>query len=228
MEPKVVQLLTERDRAILNRLRKAAVAAGIAPEKVQPSYLRVAVLLDPSQSEYAFQIRKDVGVSLKHDRKLDQNDSFVITDLGIGLLAESPANPGTGLLQAYPNNIPFAAVAGEVNPLHLNTIYNGFYKIKVDDTVFAESIPTDSMLCVRTTLQSAATNFSERILKDGTVPLTPDITLNGSKKNEITLGIPTFAGMQIQHATAATRNYVVFRAYGFLISGGSSLGALNQ
>jgi hypothetical protein len=29
--------------------------------------------------------------------------------------------------------------------------------------------------------------------------------------------------LQIQHTTAATRNYVVFYAYGFLISGGGKI-----
>jgi hypothetical protein len=219
---------SDRDRAILNKLRASAVRNGIPADKVQPSKLRVAMLVDASKSSYEFNIKKDQGTSLIHDRKLDINDSFVATDLGMMLLGEDPAKPGTGLLQTFPNNTVFAAETSNVTPLHLNIFYNGGYKIKVGDTVYAEHIPTEDMLCVRTTQQSASSNFSERFLKDGTVPLTPDITLGGSSKNEITLNVPTFSGLQLQYVTAATRIYVVFVAYGFLITGGSKLGSMSN
>jgi hypothetical protein len=223
-----VQITPERDRGILARIRKNVANKNIAADKVQPSFLRIAVLADPSKSQYDFNVRKDVGTSLVHDQKLDQNDAFVVTKLGMMLLGETPANPGTGLLQTYPNNIVFAAEAGNVTPAHLNIFYNGKYKIKVDDRVYAESIPTNPMLTVRTTQQSAAGNFSERFTDDGTVELTPDITLNGSKKNEITLTVPTFAGLQIQYAVATTRIYAVFYAKGFLVIGGSDVGTISQ
>lgn len=224
----VVQVQSERDRAILNRLRKSVTAKGISVDKVQPSYLRVAMLADASKSSYEFSTKKDTGISLVHDKKLDQNDAFVITDFGLLLLGENPATPGVGLLQTYPNNQVFAAEASNVTPLHLNTFYNGSYRIKVKETVYAEAIPTNRMLCVRTTQQASASTFSERFQKDGTIPLTPDIQLNGSEKNEITLNVPTFTGLQIQYITATTRIYVVFYAYGFLISGGSNLGTLSN
>lgn len=222
---KPVVVMSERDRQILNRIRQKVVAKGIAAEKVQPSYLRVPFLTAAEKSEYLFPIRKDSN-SVLPGNYLDQNDSFVITDLGMMLQAEAPATPGISLLQTYPNNQVFVAAVGEVNPLHLNIFYNGKYKVKVDDTVYADAIPTNNMLCVRTTQQASATTFSERFGKDGTVPLTPDITLDGSRKNEITLTVPTFPGLQVQHTTAATRISVVFYAYGFLITGGSNLGNL--
>ena len=228
MSKDVIQILSERNRAILNKLRQRAMANGVSADKVQPGFLRVAMLCDAAKSTYEFNIKKDQGTSLAHDRKLDINDSFVVTDLGMMLLSESPATPGVGLLQTYPNNTVFAAVAGEITPAHYNIFYNGNYRVKVGDTVYTEAIPTNDMLCIRTTQQSAAGNFSERFGKDGTIQLTPDITLNGSAKNEITLNVPTFAGLQIQHTTAATRNYVVFFAYGFLISGGSKVGSMSN
>lgn len=218
----------ERDRAILSRVRTIAEQKGVDASKVQPSFLRVAVLLDPSKSAYDFVIRKDVGGSLVHDVKLDQNDAFVMSKMGILLLGENPATPGSGLLQTYPNNLVFPLQAAEVNPLHLNTIYNGSVKIKVDDRTFAEAIPTNPMLAVRTTQQASASTFSERFLDDGLIELTPDITLNGSKKNEITLKVPTFTGLQIQYVTPTTRIYAVFYAKGFLIIGGSNVGALSN
>jgi hypothetical protein len=227
MQNTVAMVVSDRQRAILNRIRETVAQKGITPEKVSPSFLRVAVLMDPAKSQYIFVVKKDVGSSLVHDRKLDPNDSFVITDLGIKLLAETPANPGTGILQTYPNVQVFPAVAGEVTHAHLNIFYNGSIEVKVNDVVYAPAIKTEGMLVVRTTQQSSATTFSERFLKDGTVELNPDITLNGSVKNEIALTVPTFAGLQIQHATAATRNYVVLDCLGFLIRGGSDLGSLN-
>lgn len=222
----VVQVQTERDRAILQRVRANVEKQNVSPDKVQPGYLRVAVLADGSKSSYDIVTKKDVGISYIHDRKLDQNDSFVITDLGFYLLCEDPTKPGTGLLQTYPNNQVFAAEANNVTPAHLNVFYNGSYKIKVKETVYEEAFPLNKMLCVRTTQQASASTFSERFGKDGTAELTPDITLNGSEKNEITLNVPTFQGIQIQYVTAATRIYAVFYAYGFLISGGSRLGVL--
>jgi hypothetical protein len=228
MSDKIVLLPSERDRAILTRVREKVAKNNISPEKVSPSFLRVAVLLDPSKSTYTFETKKDVGTIVANDRRLDNNDSFVITDLGMMLLAENPATPGVGLLQTYPNNQVFPAVANEITPSHLNVLYQGSFQVKVNDTVFVEAIPTNKMLCIRTTQQSAAGNFSERFGKDGTVELNPDITLNGSQKNQITLNLTTFSGLQIQHVTAATRNYVVFYAYGFLITGGSNVGQLSN
>jgi hypothetical protein len=225
MSKDVIQILSERDRAILNKIRQRVEAKGVSADRVQPSFLRVAMLADASKSTYEFNIKKDQGTSLAHDRKLDINDSFVITDLGVMLLGENPATPGVGLLQSYPNNTVFAAEASTVTPAHLNIFYNGSYRVKVGDTVYAESIPTNNMLCVRTTQQSASGNFSERLGRDGTVALNPDITLHGSAKNEITLNVPTFSGLQIQYITATTRIYPVFIAYGFLVSGGSKVGS---
>lgn len=228
MQNTVALVVSDRQRAILQRIRETVGAKGITPDKVSPSFLRVAVLMDPAKSQYSFIVKKDVGSSLVHDLKLDPNDSFVITDLGIRLLAEVPANPGTGVLQTYPNVQVFPAVAGEVTHNHLNIFYNGKLELKVDDTVYGPAIFTNEMLCVRTTQQTSATTFSERFGKDGTVEMNPDITLNGSVKNEITLTVPTFAGLQIQQSTATTRNYVVLYCLGFLIRGGSNLGNLSN
>lgn len=226
MSNTVINLAPDKKRQALARVREWAQSKGISPEKVSWSFLRRAVLMNPANSEYTFQLRKDTGDYLVHDRLLDLNDSFVIFAMGQRLLAENPALPGTGLLQTYPNNQVFPAAAGEVTPLHLNIFYNGSYQIKVDEVVYGPAIATDEMLVVRTTQQSSASTFSERFDMDGCVTMGTDITLNGSRKNEVTLKVPTFAGLQIQNVTAAARNYVVYYAYGFLISGGGNIGTL--
>src|SRR5437867_1118347 len=121
----VTQVHSERDRGILSQIRSK-----VGDDKiVSPSYLRVALLLDPSRSNYNFPIRKDVGGSLLTDNKLDQNDAFIITKLGVHILIEDPAKPGTGVLLPYPN---IAAQDGYAIPDHLEILYNGYYRIKVD------------------------------------------------------------------------------------------------
>lgn len=216
----------DKRRTALLRVRDWAKSKGISPENVSYSYLRVAVLMNNAQSQYKFQLKKDSGEALIHDRKLDLNDTFVVFGLGLRLLAEDPALPGTGILQTYPNNLVFPAAAGEVTPAHLNIFYNGEYEIKVDEKVYGPAIATDEMLCVRTTQQASASTFSQRMDTDGCVDPGADITLNGSRKNVVTLTVPTFAGLQLQNTTATTRNYVVFYAVGFLVTGGGNIGAL--
>ncbi len=222
----IVNLTPDKKRQALQRVRDWAVSKGVSAEKVSWSYLRVAMLMDNATSQYTFSLKKDTGISLKHDRKLDLNDTFVVYAMGQRLLAENPATPGVGILQTYPNVLEFPAVALETVHTHFNIFYNGSYQIKVGETVYGPAISTDEMLCVRTTQKSSATTFSERYEMDGCVMMGADVTLNGSNQNEVTLTVPTFSGLLVQQVAAATRNYIVLYCYGFLISGASNIGTL--
>ena len=216
---KPITLNTNQERSTLKDLREK-----YPNSVISPSSIRRAILLESGRGTYTFPVKRDVGAQLAHDQLLDANDSFIATRWGIKLLAEDPAAPGTGILQAYPNNTVFVAVAGEVVPLHLNAFFNGRLRFKKDDTVQIEAWPTNLALTVPQTQQSASTNYSQAQGDDGVVLLPTTIGFNGSAKNEITLDIPLNPTTQkVQHVTAATRLYVVFVAYGFLLTGVSRL-----
>jgi len=211
---KGINLNTNQERAFFKQLKDKYKGATISP-----SYLRVAVLTRNANGQYQFNLRKDVGTSLAHDKKLDQNDSFAATRWGIALMKENPAEPGTGRLQTYPNNTVFAAEAGKVTPGHLETFYNGSLRYTKDQKVVVEGWPTRLSSVVRTTQQASPATFSEMEGADGTVLLPTLITFNGKAKNDMVLDIPSWATQQVQYEAAAERIYVVFLCYGFLVTG---------
>lgn len=211
-------LNTNQERSTLKSLKER-----FPNSRISPAQLRVAHLAENAKGLYTFNLRKDVGNTLVHDRKLDVNDSFVATRLGVKLLIENPAEPGTGLLQSYPNSTEFNPVVNEVVLAHLNAFYNANLRYKKDDLVEVEAWPTQQSLVIPQTQKSAAGNFSQAQGDDGVILLPTTIGFDGAAKNEITLDVPAFPTQKIQHVTAATRIYVVFVAYGFLITGQSRM-----
>lgn len=215
--------MSQRNSAVYNHLTQKL---GIKAAQISFGQLRVAVLAVSAQGQYGFNIRKDVGTSLVHDVKLDVNDSFVATHLGIKIMAEDPAKPGTGVLQTFPNQTQFAAEVGNVTPGHLEGFYNGWLTISENQKLKIPKLPTELCRVARTSQQASASTTSEKFGTDGLIEMVPANTFSGTNTNEVTLSIPQFSLQQVQYATAATRIYVVFQAVGYLITGSSAVGSL--
>ena len=134
------------------------------------------------------------------------------------------------MLETYPNVNAFTAEAGNVTLDHLKSIYNSQLKLKVGDKVYSEAIDMSRSFVVPTSQQTSGTTFSERRDEEGMFLLDPIVTFEGSGKNEVTLKIPSFAGQQIQHSTAGAGSsiYAVIKMVGFLVTGGSGLGQVNN
>lgn len=220
----------QRQNAVFRTIQAKAPNSIIQPG----AFLRSEVLLQSGQSRYAFNLGKNVGNPRATERRLDQNDAFIATHIALMLLAENPATPGVGVLQTFPNPVAFVAEANNVNPAHLENIYNGSLSIKVDDKVYSDGLLLAPCRVVNTTQQRAgatadgANAYSEKKGWDGFIELSPTITFDGSRKNEVYLDIPVWNGQQAQYVTAATRIYAVLIQYGYLATGASNVGQLSE
>lgn len=201
---------------------------------VQPNaYLRLHQPAVNGRQRYIFPIQKNVGNSAIHERKLDQNDSFVATHLGFYLMAEDPTTPGVGVLQTYPNPVTFPAESNNVITAHLETFYNGSLYAKVDDKVFSDGMLLAPTRKVGTTqgapaIASITAAFqNEKEGWDGIIEISPMLTLDGSKKTEIAIDVPAFSGQQVQYVTAPAKTTLVLILYGFLATGASNIGQID-
>ncbi|TAN12349.1 MAG: hypothetical protein EPN37_15615 [Chitinophagaceae bacterium] len=224
----------DRERAIYTGLRRKA------PNNIiTPGFIRLEQQLSSGQGQYQFQIGKNVGNPSATEVRLDLNDAFVATKLGIYLLNDDPSLPGHSPLLTFPSPVDFPAEAGNVNPSHLEAFYNGFLRVKVADVVYAEAMATRKFRVVRdqqsapavavgTNWPAAPQKLSETLGFDGLEDLTPQFIFQGQAKNELSLYVPANSTQQVQYVTATTRIKVVWYMEGFLITQGSALGSALQ
>lgn len=204
-----------RDRALFEALKK--MFPGITP---QPSYLREEQKLENNKTAYVFEFRNDEQSKLPKVG-LARQDLFVSNVWGLFLLREADAALGTGVLQTYVNTTYFPAAAG-FTPEHLNLVYAGYLQATVNDQIVFNAIQNEGFQSIPQTLQSGTNIRSERKPIDGYQTIDPNFVLNGELTRNITLNIPSIAGMQIESVTAGTSNKVVLVQKGFLLRGAAA------
>lgn len=197
---------------------------------VQDSFLQLEIPLANNTNVYKFGVNStDTRPPQRaSETRLNNNDAFCITQIGLYIKNEDPAKPGSGTLQSYPNISVFPDEALNLANADLEAVFNSQLSIKVGDTVFANGIDMRPTRTVRTTQQTSATNESEQLGDDGQIPNEPVMTLDGSKKNDVAVTIANWAGQLIQYSAGhGTNVYLVLKFWGFLITNGSGLGLLN-
>ena len=220
-------ITADRKREIFARLRKTHPGAIITP-----SYIRLEKKLEASQNKYSFSIVRDSNSDLSTEAKLDRNDKFLISDLGLFLRA-GVGVPSAEVLQTYPNKKVF----GGTNAPYLEYIYNGYMQIKVGSTVFIERLDLlqfrhvpdaqkrdGSYFAINAAGAEATSNVlaaagngveildSGFVLSNMLAEITPQILFSGDAKNEITLQFPDAPTI------ASTFPVMVLFGKGFLIS----------
>lgn len=188
---------------------------------IAKSFIRMEAYLVNGKAEYEFYHRL-LGNESSTEKKLNDQDGFLITDIGIYLLTESTTVPGIGVLQTYPNPIQFPDEVGAIQNAHLEVIYNGHVTAKIGDTTWLPDLPIKDCRIVRTAQQSAlATNDSERIAGDGLVPCSPQYFLKGRENNQLKLVIPAHSSQKVEsiHGTSGYKTKVVMWLEGFKVTG---------
>lgn len=205
------------------------------PEKplpiMVPSYLRVDVALKTGKNLYNFNVEQNDSLDSDVERKLDQNDEFIMTHLGIYILEQDDDEVGKGVLQTYPNAAAFAGMpAGDVGDLE--TVYQGELSIKVGNVVFLPNFTTNLFRVVPQTQQGTVTSSfvnaaaadvistqpnSEIESTDGLFPIRPTIRISGQGSNEIQVVLPNFTGAVLTNPAAGFTNIISFRPIGLII-----------
>lgn len=163
--------------------------------------------IKPTQAAYTFPVLENETATLDaHEIRLNMNDEFIATGLGLYLVAKAVKKteggdvPLAGLfLMTYPN-LEQVADAGKSQP-----IYDGSIKIAVNNIVYVEKWDTrkhrftprtqwaSQILAGGAVTQSPATIPSNDFAKDAMYPVQPMVTFSGAKKNEVTLILPEAA-----------------------------------
>jgi hypothetical protein len=173
-------------------------ALGKGNVRLTQSTLILSKPLSASQTTYSFDVLETQNATLVGtEQRLNLNDEFIITQLGIYLQATvtdgaGAVNYGTKWFSYVPAQVN--AGAGVLNP-----VYNGSLQIAVNNVVYLDKFDTGKSLCVpRTqdanfTTPSNATLGSTNYNKDGMVQIEPMLTLSGAKKNNLIINLASAA-----------------------------------
>lgn len=235
-QKKGITVSTDRERAIFSRLEAKFKAEG---KIVTPGYIRLENELINGKPKYDFQILRDTNSDSVTEQKLDRNDKFLATHLGLFLIhrggtipnsdPEEKYEPGLEVLQTYPNPTIFSDKS-----IFLESIYNGKISIMVGQTKYVEALDTRRFRYVPTAQQLTVTNGasstplvvssianSGQDENSGFINLTPQITFDGALKNNITLEAPIASTFEMQPSQRRNQRQMyclVLMMRGFLVT----------
>lgn len=159
--------------------------------------------ISSSQTVYNFDVLETQNATLQADEiRLNLNDEFIMTTLGLYLIAERISGEGAGTgIKRLLTYAPWQQSGTEA--AKVENFYNGQLSIAVNNIVYLEKWDTRKHQIVPRTqdenFQAAAAAFqatqakinSVQFSKEGMFPVEPLLTLSGAKKNTITLQLPT-------------------------------------
>ena len=201
-----------------------------------PGYLRLEVSLTGSTNLIAFQVRDSQG-GTQHvtERRLKVSDTFTVMGgaFYIGKAASTGGATPTAAqyaamsLHTYPNPQVFT---GGTAATDLQSLYNGYLTVRVDSTVFIDSMPMLNFYRVATSqlgVGSTATNNVPvqrdewPLLMYGRNEWVPSVTLSGLANTEINIQLPT--SVSLAAGANTYENNAVLYLSGFLNQGAASV-----
>ncbi|MBA7514353.1 hypothetical protein ES705_06381 [subsurface metagenome] len=184
-----------------------------------PSYLRVEQALSNTKTRYKFDIKK-TGAELATERKLDRNDVFIVTHLGVYLIAQVSTTIGLEVLQAYANPEIFVGATG-FTPEHLNTIYSGHLEVKIGQKVNIEALDMNKFRYVPTSQQQTDIPYSEFDLDSQSYWPGSLLFLHGTQNIEVFIDMPSITALAWAAVAADTSNKIVLYPMGYLVKNAS-------
>ncbi len=215
---KNVVISPDRKRAIFSQV---LANKGINTDNaiVSEGYIRIERRLENGRNKISFSIVRDANSDTPTERKIDRNDKFLVTEMGIFLMHRSESKRGIEVLQTYPNTKVFVAKdGGDTIANDLEAIYNGNISVKVGQTKFIEGMDLLRFRNVPQTQQNATNANSQSTGKQGFFETTPQILFDGNQKHEIDIELPIDSTVTIASDVADHNNYIVLFCRGFLIS----------
>lgn len=179
---------------ILNRYKQA----GKGNVRLTQSSLILSKPLSASQTTYSFDVLETQNATLVGtEQRLNLNDEFIITEMGIYLQAtvtnaDGSVNYGTKWFTYAPAQLNSSL--GVLNP-----IYNGAIQISVNNVVYMDKWDSGQSLFIPRTndgnfvTPNQATLGSVDYSKNGMIKIEPMLTLSGAKKNNVILNIASAA-----------------------------------
>lgn len=176
-----------------NALRKAFPDVPQIAEicKLTQSTLRLEQPITAGNTLYTFPVLDNTNLYSSTEKRLLQQDSAVIYQLG--LFVAKAATPATGAypLFTHPNPIQFST-AGAATAMY--AIYNGNLSIAVNNDILVPNWDLYKHLNVPQTQETAAANTpmdETRGAFDSFYPVEPNLVLIGSKNNVVQITLPS-------------------------------------
>lgn len=212
---------SERERAVYEHNSSQARFAG---KNMTPGYLRLEQEIVNSKNSFTFvAFSGDAASVYPTEMRLDRNDAFIATEVGLFLIRQDTANAKTNAdLHTYVNLTTFAAAAGFV-PADLKAIYHGKLSIEIGRVKKMVGFDNQRFYHVPETQQTGATNYDQKSGRnDGFVRLTPQIVIDGAGTNDFTITFPSYNGWNGASVTAGTQHRLCLYFRGLLVTGGSA------
>lgn len=211
---------TDRARANFNAIKKRK---GVVTTQ---SYLRLESVLGTT-GQINFDVLLNQGQANANEKRLAITDAFSITSMAVMIYKQAAAGAiSAGQLDTYPNPLIYSN-AGEAAALQ--AIYNGFLTIRVNSTIYIDSLDVYRFYRVGVAqagvLSAVGSAYNASSYEKGDYPfygLTPGIRLSGSTKNDISLSLPESVNMA---GAGGTVNRVVLYCRGFLEQNGAQFQA---
>lgn len=180
-------------RMVYDNARKLLSAAfpgqNINQFKCTQSYLRLELALATTITNYQFQIlNQTTGSQFNTEQRLNLQDSFVVSSLGIFLAHPSGTTDTTFELDTYANTVKYTNAAA------MNAIYNGQLQIKINNDVVVPAWDLQQHFYRPQTQETAAANSpldQKRLSEDSMSAVEPNIIAIGSKNTQISIVLPT-------------------------------------
>lgn len=191
--------------------------------KIYNQALKMPQALSPSQSTYTFNPVKAVDTPVPGERKIDKNDFFAVTGVGLRF-TRATYSSATGQLSSYGNydeyTYPYASVfTGSGEQSALWTIVRGTAQLFVTDDMQWE-LPCSELVYENqqvngqvTTIQYGGTPGQRGIFELDSI-----VVLDGGADNKLVLNLLAGTMTNIDGNTnATTRNLIMPVLYGFQI-----------
>ncbi len=180
-------------RMVYENAKRAFDRAGVsvAADAMAQSFLRFELALSTTKTQYAFQVtnqQNNGATAFNTEQRLNLQDSFVISHMGIFLGKAGSSTDTTFELDTYGN------VTKYTNGAAMNSIFtSGILQITVNNKVLLPAWDANRHFYRPQSQQTAATNpylDQKRLAEDGLYAVEPNVTLIGSKNNQIVLNLP--------------------------------------
>lgn len=226
VNPKPVLQIAERERGVYATAQQKFAGSG---QITTPGFLRMEQRIIKGKTKYIFKVTRDSNSDSETEQKLEINDKFMASQIGLFLIHRDENIVGAEVLCTFPDPTVFPVISGVSNPAHLEAIYNGKFSVVVGQTKYLEALDVRRFRCVpnQQAVVEVLSNdtppvklipamLSEQHENSGFINLTPQIIFDGSAKNEIAIEIPVNANHEIITNVANHNYYMVMIMRGFL------------
>lgn len=211
--------------------------------KHMPHVLRIGQYLNPTSSSYTFTVRKGVDTPIPGEIKLDQQDAFAVTGIGLrfskaDFASGAYSNHGNFPHLTFPDPSYFvgAPASGTTKKEWeaLQTLLNGVLQVNVGGDVVVDGLVASLLAynppATYTSSPVALPQLGGSIEEHGVYQLTPQYILDAAQDNSFVLNLASGAtdrtlidgNLNAAGSAATTRNIVWLYLFGFKVKNLSS------